>query len=161
MKVAITEVDTKNVGEFITLFQTILKHEFPGYSAESLAYFFTQGYTKSNFSYWISNKMKTVLMAYDETSIPLGFAVIDESYGGVSLCRWLGVLKTHQKKGIGRLLITTWEEIAKKQNCHKLELAAQPQAKEFYEKVGLICEGFRKKSYFGIDQYIFGKILVI
>jgi GNAT superfamily N-acetyltransferase len=79
--------------------------------------------------------------------------------GGVSLLRWLGVKRTHQKKGLGRQLITAWLKLATDQGCHKAEVAAQPEAKEFYAKVGLNLEGHRIKSYFGIDQYIFGKVL--
>jgi GNAT superfamily N-acetyltransferase len=89
----------------------------------------------------------------------VGFAVVDEPYGGVSLLRWLGVRKEFQKHGIGSALIHNWIDLARQQHCHKAEVAAQPEAKEFYAKMGLELEGHRKKSYFGIDQYIFGKVL--
>ncbi len=75
------------------------------------------------------------------------------------MCRWLGVKKEYQKQGIGHQLIEAWIGLAKKQGCHKIEVASQPEAKGFYEKAGLTLEGKRISSYFGIDQYLFGKVI--
>jgi len=115
-------------------------------------------YTPVNLIYWLNNNLKTVIVAKKNHQF-VGFAMVDQPYGGVSFCRWLAVLKQHQGKGIGRQLINTWINFAKNQGCHKIELASQPLAKKFYEKVCLTFEGERKLSYFGTDQFIFGKVI--
>ncbi len=158
MNLSIEKLSYYDVDPFCKVLYEVLDTQFPGYKPEVIEHFKKKSYTPANFRYWLNEDMKTVLVARIDDEI-VGFAVIDGPYGGVSLCRWLGILPEYQRKGIGRKLIDTWKIVAVGQNCHKLELAAQPTAKEFYEKVGLELEGKRTLSYFGIDQYIFGKLI--
>lgn len=136
----------------------MLKSEFPGYTPEVVDYLLNKIYTTDTLKYWAQRKEKIIFGAYEKDSI-VGFAVIDSPYGGVSFCRWLGVLKTHQHTGFGTALIQKWHDLARESNAHKMEVAGQPEAKEFYEKMGFQLEGLRKASYFGIDQYLFGKVI--
>lgn len=152
-------LDQHELDDFFRVFSCVLSDEFPKYTKKIVRYFLEKIYSVHNFRYWLTNNLKTILVAKNTEGIIVGFAVIDEPYGGVSLCRWLGVIKQYQNKGIGTTLIDTWTRLAQKQNCHKIEVAAQPKAKLFYEKAGLTLEGFKKLSYFGSDQYIYGKIL--
>lgn len=154
----IEPLKTDDMHEFWSTFKDVLQSEFPGYTKKVVDHFLKNLYSERNFHYYLQTGQKSIFVAKINGTI-VGFAVIDEPYGGVSLCRWLGVKRELQKQGIGSALIQTWLELAKKQGCHKAEVAAQPEAKEFYEKVGLALEGKRKKSYFGIDQYIFGQVL--
>lgn len=140
------------------VFKDVLTTEFPEYSANVIKYLLEKMYNQVNFNYWLANNLKIVLIAKTNNNI-VGFAVIDEPYGGVSFCRWLGIKKEDQKQGIGKILIKKWLELAKTQGCHKVEIASQPEAKGFYEKIGLKLEGIRKLSYFGIDQFIYGKVI--
>jgi ribosomal protein S18 acetylase RimI-like enzyme len=154
----VSKLTYMQVSSFWQLFKEVLQSEFPGYSPKTIQYFLEKIYTEPTFRYYVRENLKTILVTTEGADIT-GFAVIDEPYGGVSLCRWLGIKKEHQKKGHGRALIDEWLKLAKLQNCHKVEVAAQPQAKVFYEKMGLDFEGKRARSYFGIDQYIFGKVI--
>ncbi len=158
MNISIEVLKPQEVKPFWLTFSQVLTDEFPGYTDNVISYLLEKIYSPSNYYYWLTNNLKTVLVAKIENQI-VGFAVIDESYGGVSFCRWLGVKKEHQKKGIGRQLINKWLDLAGNQGCHKVEVAAQPEAKGFYQKVGLNLEGKRELSYFGIDQYIYGKVI--
>lgn len=158
MKLEIVLLNKEAVGSFYPIFATTMKTVFTCYSPKIIDFFINKVYTPVNLIYWLNNNLKTVVIAKEGDKI-LGFAMIDQPYGGVSFCRWLGVLKKHQKKGIGRKLVQAWEKLAKSQSCHKIELASQPLARKFYEKVGLKLEGERKLSYFGTDQFIFGKII--
>ncbi len=158
MNISIEKLTPDEFYDFYPIFKKVLSNEFPGYSKEIIEFFFGNIYSKDNFLYWLEKDLKLILIAKATDQI-VGFAIIDNPYGGVSLCRWLGVVKEYQKQGIGKYLIDLWIDIAKKQGCHKVELAAQPTAKAFYEKIGLKKEGKREKSYFGIDQYIFGKVI--
>ncbi len=143
---------------FYPIFSSVLTSEFPGYTSEVVRYLLDRIYTKETLKYWVQRKEKIIFGAYEKDSV-VGFAVIDAPYGGVSFCRWLGVLKKYQHKGFGTALIQKWNELALESKAHKMEVAGLPTAKVFYEKMGLNLEGLRKASYFGIDQYLFGKII--
>lgn len=158
MNYSIQKLDQNNVDKFYLTFRDILSSEFPGYTPKVITYLLKKIYSLYAYEYWIRNTLKTVLIAKINNEI-VGFADIDNPYGGVSLLRWLGVKKEYQRAGIGSSLINAWEDLARKQHAHKMEVAAQPEAKEFYAKMGLKLEGMREKSFFGINQYIFGKVL--
>lgn len=158
MPVQIKALVKDEFGNFYPLFAQAIKTLFACYSPKVTNFFIEKVYTPANFIYWLNHNLKTVIVAKEKDCI-IGFAVIDQSYGGVSFCRWLAVLPKHQKKGVGKKLIKAWEKLAQSQGCHKLELASHPFAKTFYEKAGLLLEGKRQLSYFGIDQFIFGKII--
>ena len=158
MNIEITSINHTDVDIFWHLFADVLHSEFPGYSKKVLKFMTEKMYTRNSFMYWLDHSMKTVFLALAD-GMPVGFAVIDEPYGGVSFCRWLGIKKEYQRHGIGKKLIQMWLELARESGCHKAELAAQPQARDFYKKAGLDEEGLRISSYFGIDQYVFGKVV--
>jgi GNAT superfamily N-acetyltransferase len=156
--ISISQLKTDKVEDFFPVFSSVLKTDFPGYSKAVIDYFLSKIYTPQAFRYWLTTGWKLVFIAKVDGKIA-GFAVVDKPYGGVCFCRWLGVLADYQKKGIGKGLIKVWLEFAKTYGCHKGEIASQPTAKDFYLKCGLELEGERKLSYFGIDQFIFGKVL--
>lgn len=160
MDIGIDLLQPSELRDFYPVFERVLRTEFPCYSEESLHYLLNTIYTKFNFEFWIREKSKFALVARVNGEGPIvGFALIDEAYGGVSLCRWLGVVREYQRRGIGTDLVKRWFKEARARKCHKMEVAAQSTAKTFYEKAGLDLEGFRKKSYFGADQYVFGKVI--
>src|SRR4030042_1041333 len=146
----------EDVGGFYPIFVQAIKTTFPCYSQKMTDFFVNKIYTPANFIYWLNNNLKTIIISKEKDELT-GFIVIDQPYGGVSFCRWLAILPKHQKKGLGKKLIDAWIVFAKSQGCHKVELASQPLAKAFYEKVGLVLEGERKLSYFGVNQFVFGK----
>lgn len=158
MNYTVTILTQKEVDDFYDVFQDVLKTEFPGYTPRVVKHLLDKIYTRYAYAYWIRNASKRVMIAKKDDEI-VGFADVDNPYGGVSLLRWLGVEKKYQRAGIGSSLVKAWEDLARTQHAHKMEVAAQPEAKEFYAKMGLKLEGMREKSFFGINQYIFGKVL--
>lgn len=162
MQYSIESLQSKNIQTFYPLFRTVLTTEFPGYDPAVIRFLLEKMYSPRALAYWVDRKEKTILTATVNESTGehmVGFAVVDMPYGGVSFCRWLGVLPIYQRKGAGSALIAAWEEEARNQRAHKMEVAGQPEAKKFYEKKGFTLEGMRKRSYFGIDQYLFGKVI--
>lgn len=147
-----------DVGSFYSVFAHAMKTVFPCYGKRIINFFLEKVYTPVNLIYWLNNDLKYII-AVKENDRFVGFAMIDQPYGGVSFCRWLAVLPSFQKKGIGRKLINQWIKTATSQGCHKVELASHLLANKFYEKVGLTYEGERKLSYFGINQYVYGKVI--
>ncbi|OGK20275.1 hypothetical protein A3C23_04955 [Candidatus Roizmanbacteria bacterium RIFCSPHIGHO2_02_FULL_37_13b] len=158
MEVKISVLTLDQMSQFWQLFIEVLTEDFPGYSKTVVNFLITKMYSLYAFEYWLKTNQKTIVIAQIENNI-VGFAVIDNPYGGVSMCRWLGVDGNFRNKGIATKIITFWKTMAEKQGCHKLEVAAQENAKDFYSKIGLKDEGKRLSSYFGIDQYIFGMVI--
>lgn len=158
MLIKIEKIKPEDLEEFWQVFCQVIKNDFPGYSQMVINNFLNVIYTRSSFNYWLSQGSKIILIAKVKKEI-VGFAVLDKPYGGVCFLRWLGVLPQYRKKTIGRKLIVEWEKFSRDYGCHKLEVASQENAKTFYRKAGLNLEGKRPLSYFGIDQYIFGKAI--
>lgn len=159
MEIIIEKVQPYSLDEFWQVFNESIRQDFPGYSKAVIDHFLNKIYTKAAYQYWLLNNWKIIYVAkLDKVGI-IGFAVIDRPYGGVCFLRWLGVLSQYRGKGAGTSLIKAWVKYAKEYGCHKIEVAGQPEAKGFYEKCDLDYEGKRNFSYFGIDQYIFGKAL--
>jgi ribosomal protein S18 acetylase RimI-like enzyme len=165
MEVSIEKLTLQNLDAFWELFAQTIRHDFPGYSQSVVDYFLTRMYSQYNFQQWLMTGWKIILAAYAKAAKGencekiVGFAVLDKPYGGVCFLRWLGVRPEYRKKGVGKKLIFEWEKYSRGDGCHKIEVASQPEAKKFYQKAGLRLEGKRRQSYFGIDQYIFGKVI--
>lgn len=155
--IIIEKLKIEEIPQFHEIFSVVINEGFC-YSLGVKNYFITRGFTQENFRYWLSNNYKQVLVAKEGQKIA-GFLVYDAPYGGVLFCRWLGVVKEYRGKKIASRLFDEFIKIAQDLFCHKVEVAAQPPAREFYQKYGLKEEGFREKSYFGIDQYVFGKVI--
>lgn len=158
MEITIKKLELEQLASFWQVFSQLLKAGFPGYSQAVVDYFLEKTYNMTNFNYWLASGWKIVFVSLVNEKI-VGFAVLDKPYGGVCFCRWLGVLLEYRSKGIGKRLVEIWISYAQDLGCHKVEIASQPESKDFYEKCGLKLEGKRKLSYFGIDQYIFGKVI--
>ena len=154
----ISSLKPENLADFFPFFEKLMRENFAFYHPKVIDYFLTKIYNQPNLYYQLQNNYRTILVAYEEKQ-PLGFAMIDEPYGGVSFLRWLSVDKNHQKKGVGKALVLEWEKIAKNQGCHKMEVASYPLVASFYERCGFEKEGLRKMSYFGINQIAMGKMI--
>ncbi len=154
----ITYLESKDLDQFYEVFISVLHTQLSGYSSKVLNYLTTRIYPRPAFALWLTDGSKIVLIAKENSTI-VGFAVIDRPYGGVSHCRWLGVVPDQQRKGVGRRIVNRWIDYAKTIGCHKIELAGHPQARGFYEAIGLIGEGKKQTSYFGVDLYMFGKVI--
>lgn len=167
MEIKVEKLKREDLDEFWQAFSQVMKKDFPGYSKVVVDYFLTRMYSKHNFDFWLKTGWKIVLAAHAKNAKDVdakgaeiaGFAVLDKPYGGVCFCRWLGVLPELRKNGIGKRLIEAWINYAENYGCHKVEIASQSESKEFYRKCGLNLEGKRNLSYFGIDQFIFGKVI--
>lgn len=166
MEIIIERLQLAELDSFFQIFSELLQKDFPVYSKAVINYFLIKTYSKSAYHYWLTTGWKIVLIAKNADAKDaknrgeiIGFAVIDKPYGGVCFLRWLGVLEQFRHQGAGEKLINTWISYAKNYGCHKVELASQPEAKDFYQKCGLNLEGERQFSYFGINQPIFGKVI--
>ena len=72
------------------------------------------------------------------------------------------VVPQYQCKGIGSLLLSTLESIARDSGCHKISLCtawSMIEAAQLYAKLGYIMEGYLRDQFFGEDLAVFGKCL--
>jgi len=162
MNIQIEKLKPEEVIQFHEIFKAVMEKGYD-YPLKVKEYFINRLYSLANFDYWLKYGYKTILVPKIGT-VPnvfqiIGFLVYDEPYGGVLLCRWLGIVSEFRHQGIGKMLMAEFVKDAQALGCHKVEVAVQFDARDFYEKCGLSQEGFRSKSYFGQDQYLFGKVI--
>jgi len=157
MDFLIEKLRIKELPNFHQVFAQVLREGFD-YSPKIIEHFINSDYSLANYDYWLKYNYKEILVAKAD-GIIVGFLVYDAPYGGVLFGRWLGVLPAWWGKGIGKKLVDEFIKTAQSLGCHKIEIASQPRSRDFYKKYGLAEEGLRKLSYFGIDQYLFGRVI--
>lgn len=94
----------------------------------------------------------TQFIVYDNDT-PIGaarFRIIDNKGKIERVC----VLKSYRKKGVGKLIINTIEEYAKKQKINYLYLNAQVTSIAFYQKLG-----FQERGEIFLDANIEHKMM--
>ena len=62
---------------------TFSLRNLPSTKKNIVRYLLDKIYSLDNYKYWLENNLKTILVARENDTI-IGFAVIDEPYGGVS-----------------------------------------------------------------------------
>jgi len=155
----VREIRENEVSEFHRVFRKIIRDEFPEYPAHVRDFFISKDFREAFLEKRIKNWDYVVLIAADEGRI-VGFLVMEKLYGGVSFATWLGVVREYQGKGAGSLLVRAWEKRVREEGGHKLMLIAPSEkVREFYLHQNFTEEGFEKKSWFGIDYWLFGKII--
>lgn len=126
--------------------------------------------TLENMQQRLSNTNESMLGAFDNEKL-VGF--ISFSRGRANRVKHtayivMGVLSSHTGQGIGKLMLSSIEKLAIKQNVTRLELTVMTHnanAIRLYEKMGFVKEGVKKNAmlidgnYF--DEYYMGKILCV
>ncbi len=114
--------------------------------------------TVPNLVAWINAENSYSIVAESDTGSGaqiLGFSMMDDK-GNISLCY---VLKEALYTGIGKVMLATMEEHAKKLHLEKLRLNSTKSGLAFYTRNGFhILE--KKKSIFNVDSHVMEKILI-
>ncbi len=155
----ISNLSSQHISRFFTLYKQIATESFEEWSTESKQHWFSVDYSPQAWKEMLQNKYPIFVASQGKTFV--GFSAIESIDYGVAYLGWIGVLKSHQKQGIGDTLMKQTIDWAQKEpKIHKIELETQIQALQpFYEKHGFTLEGIRKKSWQMLDNYMFGKIL--
>jgi GNAT superfamily N-acetyltransferase len=99
------------------------------------------------------------LAAYKDREI-VGVAVfkIEAGLGKLSQILTAG---NHRGQGIGAALLARFEQICRREGCHKLSLKTywNSEAQCFYEKHGYVVEGVLRRDLHGVDMCQMGKFL--
>lgn len=156
--IQIKRIGIDQVENFFELFKSIAHSDFEKWTEESKQHWFDIDYT---LEYWKGNIEQNlpILVAFSGDKM-VGYVLLEGINFGVGYLGWLGVLKEHQKQGIGEKLLKAIEDWCRGNNIHKIELETQePDLKYFYEKNGYVSEGIRKNSWQHLDNHLFGKSL--
>lgn len=111
--------------------------------------------------------MNSVIVAIDKSKV-VGFLCYT-SYSGRMLLLWMAVSKDHQRKGIGKKLLSYLKDLSKKLKFHSIEVETLPdedsyepykQTRNFYYKNGFKRVLYKKARIEGWDdQIVLEKIL--
>lgn len=156
-KILIEELKEQELDIFYDLFKKCTQNLFPGYSERTREYLHSheRTYNKEVIRRKIKNG-DTLLIAKSDGNI-VGYLIADKQFGGVSFCHWLVVDPGVQKKGIGKMLLVHWEQMAKVNGAHSLRLESDKRNLEYYKNRGYAAIGLDEKGYFGSDNYILKK----
>jgi len=158
-KLIIRKISEKDIEKFRELYKEILGEAFIEYPPKSINYFVTEDFSKEFENKKSGGWKSDVWVAFGDEKM-LGFLMAEKLYAGVSFCNWLGVIKEFRGKGIGKALSQKWQEDIKKEGGHKLMLLNHsPKNNEFYLKMGFKQEGFEEKLWYGLDYWVFGKVI--
>lgn len=155
----IRRISENEVAEYYRLFLQVLKDGFPEYSSDLIKFLAEKDFSETVIKDKITKKESMIWVA-DEDGKLVGFLMADKLYGGVGYCSWLGVVEKMRGRGISKMLLREWEKEVIKLGGHKLILLTQSQKNRgFYQKCGFKQEGFEEKSWFGLDCWLFGKVI--
>ncbi|PIY94013.1 MAG: hypothetical protein COY68_04250 [Candidatus Levybacteria bacterium CG_4_10_14_0_8_um_filter_35_23] len=130
---------------------------FSEYSKSTIN-FFKKEWTEDIFKERITDQIHLVL-AVKVSDKPAGILIAKRLEGGVFHCDYLIVDSKFQRKGIGRALLSEWEQIAKKEGFHNIRMEAEYLDLEFYKKCGFEVIGEDKKGFYGTDNFILKKLI--
>lgn len=158
--ILVKQITEDEFDEFFTLYERLVKTEFPEYPEKVREFIVKhpQEWNKQKLSFLLKEQQCYFLAAKLNNKI-VGLLYAFKPQGGVSIGLWLMVDPQFQHKGVGKILLTNWEQLALKDKCHSLQLAAPDRNIEFYKKMGFDLIGLYKKAWYGADEYLFSKLI--
>ena len=137
---------------FQNCFLQVLRESFSHYPARARKWFagglgLQQSYEKGSKFFWVAKEEENLV----------GFLVA-KLKGKMSYINWLGVRQSHQKKGIGLMLVKAWEAWATKKGLTKLKAVTTKETnQQFWAKAGFRLEKKVIKGRLGLDHWHFQK----
>lgn len=143
---------------FFPILKKSLHTQFPEYTPITKDYFTDVPYTLENLHLALEQKNIYLFLAFYKTTIA-GYFITYTPKSGVSMAIWLAVLDEFQHKGIATKLLALWEESAKKDGAHALQVWTNERNLDFYQKRRLTLMGKFPKAWYGVDIYMLYKII--
>lgn len=159
MKISYSIAKSTEYKDFYEVFIKNLKNQFPEYSKNSLSFLTEGDWSWKTVNSNLINKKKMSFLAINENREIAGYLLFSKNYGGVSLANWLAVDEKYQRQGIATNLLKMWEEDALKNGAHALQIWTVEKNRSFYKKRGFKESGELPSFWFGIDHYLFYKII--
>lgn len=129
--------------------------DFPGEALQS----YWQAWTVETIGRCAQNARQVLLAVWDGTE-PVGLLLGTPPEGGVATIIWMLVAGKYRSQGIGGRMFKEACTRYKAIDCHKVKLTVPTEAaKKFYEKQGMVVEGFHPNHWWGKDFWSMGKQL--
>lgn len=141
---------TEDVPALIPFFKRSLVELFPEYTANTHAFFTEMRYSTANIHKSLNNELIYLFIATHMEKV-IGYFMAYKPSGGVSMAIWIAVEPSYQKHGIASKLLALWEDSAKKDGAHALQLWTGDKNIPFYQRRGLTIVGKFPKAWYGID----------
>lgn len=148
--------------EYKDFYEAFIKHlevQFPEYSKKALEFVINVDWEWRWLSSQLRAKRKSAILAKNESGKIVGFLLFQKNYGGVSLINWLSVNKKYQGHGIATNMLNKWEKDAFEKGAHALQVWTTKKNRDFYKNRGFKESGELPSFWFGIDHYLFYKII--
>jgi len=152
MRVRIEKIRKRDLPAFYSLFKKALLEDFKEYSPE-VAEFQWKRHRKSNLLRWVKQGEEYLFAAKDKKGKVVGILASQRIVGGVSHCDWLIVSKEHRGQGIGKRLLSFWENWVKRNKGHMLTVSCSRRNLGYYKKLGFKKYGYLQQGYFGENDY--------
>lgn len=157
--IKVIKAKAKDFEKFYRLFKKTLQDGSFLYRKENTTYILNIGLSeKAQLKKDILKGERPLYIAYKKDKI-VGYLLTKKEYAGVAFGHWLGVDSQFRHKGIGSELLISWEKDAKKMGVHVLQVWTTENDLGFYKKNRFVLGGKFEKAWFGLDHYLFYKII--
>ena len=156
--ITVSDLSLQFIDDFFSLFETVVKEDFPEYSNKVKDFFLTRDYSKQTFVNFLGRTYRKVLIATENRKV-VGYLVGDHTYGGVGFVSFFGVEKDKRKHGIGTKLLEEYENFSKSRKAHMVKLYTFERLIPFYKRLGYEHIGEEKTGYWGTRNQVMGKII--
>ncbi len=158
-EITFSEGKLSEFNKFFKLFSKSLKEQFDNFPKNAIAFYLEIGYPKLSLKKQIKSGKRNIFLAKNSKNEVVGYLLSSQDWGGVNIALWLAVEKEYQKRGIATKLLKLWEEYSKKHKNHALLLYTRKANRSFYKERGFLEAGLLPSFWFGVNSYIFYKIL--
>lgn len=148
-----TSEEAKTAHDF---FNRMLEQQFSSTFSEAALTSYQSKYDAELFAYRIAAESAVIAGMFDGDDI-IGLAIGGIPNGGVASLDWVVVAPPYQGRGIGQELVKACFSSYWSKGAHKVVLYTETeQARHFYERCGMQCEGVHPKHWWGLTHYCMG-----
>lgn len=157
--IRVIKAKAKDFEGFYRLFKKTLQDSSFLYPKESASYLINVGLVKkAQLKKDILKGERPLYCVYKKGKI-VGYLLTKKEFAGVAFGHWLGVDSKFRHKGIGSELLKSWEKDVAEMGVHALQLWTTENDLGFYEKNKFTLGGKFEKAWFGLNHYLFYKII--
>lgn len=154
----VAKANLTDFNRFYKLLTKTLNGSYFLYSNNSSAFTLDEDLPKEDLKKYIKEGKRILYLAYAKNKV-VGYLLTFKTRAGVAFAQWLAVDKDFQKHGIASKLLSLWEKEALINGAHLLQLWTTKNDIPFYLNRNFKKGGSFPQSWFGVDHYLFYKIL--
>ena len=156
--IKITKAKISDFEKFYQLLTKTLMGNYFLYSKNSSAFTLDEDLPKKDLKKYIGEGKRILYLAYSKNKV-VAYLLTFKAHAGVAFAQWLAVDKDYQKHSIASKLLSLWEKESLSNGAHILQLWTTKNDIPFYLNRKFKKGGIFPQSWFGVDHYLFYKIL--